>query len=528
MAGTAVLFASLAAAAQADDPASQTPTLQVTSKLVFLDVTVVDKKGRPVTSGLTKDDFTITEDRKPQRIFSFEAPAAHALQNGASADNPDGKAPRTILVLDELNDNFSNFAYIRWEAKRFLSSQPRQLPAPMEMMVAGNDSLELVQAYTRDREELLTALRQIPAVLPYKVDPSFWAERFVQSFDILNQIALENSGVPGRKNIVWVGVGAPGIDTTRFLISSVRDQVQQYARYVTNLLVDARMTLFVINPDGPVGLRGPLRGSAFDAGIDYGDDGPFATSGDMNFGVFIDETGGKLFYNRNDLDQEMREALAMGSEYYTLTYQPHGGDDNGRFRRIRVSVRNPDLRVVTKAGYYAADAHETVDPHRKILAEVVEAARSTIPFDALQVAMDKVVRHPDTQSAEFIVTVQPKDLAWHSREDGRSGADVLVVAASLSDDRRVLAFKIQATTVLAASQDMATLAAGPPIPFPVTIRIPKKTKSVRAVVGMQAGGRMGAAEVSRKDVDAAPAAPTPTPQLNPRTGGNGAPPVSQP
>ena len=55
------------------------PTLQVTSRLVFLDVTVLDKKGNPVVTGLGKDDFTITENKKPQRIFSFEAPQRHTM-----------------------------------------------------------------------------------------------------------------------------------------------------------------------------------------------------------------------------------------------------------------------------------------------------------------------------------------------------------------------------------------------------------------------------------------------------------------
>lgn len=56
--------------AQAQQPSSGAPKIQVTSALVFLDVTVLDKKGRPVVSGLTQDDFTLTEDKQPQRIFS--------------------------------------------------------------------------------------------------------------------------------------------------------------------------------------------------------------------------------------------------------------------------------------------------------------------------------------------------------------------------------------------------------------------------------------------------------------------------
>jgi hypothetical protein len=46
-----------------------TPTFRVTTRLVFLDVTVLDKKGRPVVKGLSKDDFTITEKKQRQRIF---------------------------------------------------------------------------------------------------------------------------------------------------------------------------------------------------------------------------------------------------------------------------------------------------------------------------------------------------------------------------------------------------------------------------------------------------------------------------
>ena len=67
------------------------PTLRVTSSLVFLDVTVLDKKGHPVVTGLTRDDFTITEDKKPQRIFSFEPPDVHTINARSSDENPDGR-----------------------------------------------------------------------------------------------------------------------------------------------------------------------------------------------------------------------------------------------------------------------------------------------------------------------------------------------------------------------------------------------------------------------------------------------------
>ena len=163
---------------------SDAPTFRVTTRLVFLDMTVLDKKGRPVTKGLTKDDFTITERKQPQHIFSFEAPELHVDVNPAN-DNPSGKAPATVLVLDLLNSRFEDFAYIRYEVRKFLSAQPASLNSPAELMVLGNRSLEMVQAYTRNKADLLYAVEQVPAAVPYKLNRSFDGERFLQSIDAL-------------------------------------------------------------------------------------------------------------------------------------------------------------------------------------------------------------------------------------------------------------------------------------------------------------------------------------------------------
>ena len=64
------LFSIKSSTAQTQQVSSDAPTIRVTSRLVFLDVTVLDRKGRPLVKG-TKDDFTITDNKTPQRIFSF-------------------------------------------------------------------------------------------------------------------------------------------------------------------------------------------------------------------------------------------------------------------------------------------------------------------------------------------------------------------------------------------------------------------------------------------------------------------------
>jgi VWFA-related protein len=498
--------------AHAQQAPFETPTIRVTSRLVFLDVTVLDKNGHPVVKGLTKDDFTITDDKKPQRIFSFEAPEIHVVGANSTDDNPAGKVPVTIFVLDLLNSNFEEFAYLRYMVRKYLVPQPAQLNSPAELMVLGNDSLEMVQGYTRNKADLLYALDHVPAALPYKKmnkgnADGFVYERFLQSIDALQQIALQNKGVPGRKNIVWVGHGGPNISTTN-LTSSIED-LNRYLHNTTNMLVDSRISLFVIYP----GLKANASGftiSQIKAGADFGDEDPF--SGDINFGVFVNETGGSLFYNRNDVNNEIRQSMVLGSEYYTLTYQPPEGEADGRLRRIRVSLRNPDLRVVTKAGYFAPEKNDTVGPRQQTMVNMSEAARSTIPFESLWITIEDLVRHPDTGTAEFTVLLTARNLDWQSTEDGKSRVELFLEVASLDGRRDFLASRLESRTATASNQDSTRLARTV-MRIPVTIRIPRKTKSVRVVLQTPTNGRIGTAELDRKTIDNAPETPTPEPKL---------------
>jgi len=509
------LFSLIGLIAHAQQALSETPTIRVTSRLVFLDVTVLDKNGQPVVQGLTKDDFTITDDKKPQRIFSFEAPETHVVDANSAGDDRAGKAPVTIFVLDLLNSSFDDFAFIRYMVRKYLAAQPAQLNSPAELMVLKNDSLEMIQGYTRNKADLLYALDHVPPAVPYKKmnrgnADGFIYERFLQSIDALQQIALQNKGVPGRKNIVWVGQGGPNISTTN-LTSNIED-LNRYVHNTTNMLVDSRISLFVIYP----GLKANAPGFTMSqieaaAGIDNED--PFA--GDINFGVFVNETGGNLFYNRNDVNNEISQSMTLGSEYYTLTYQPPEGEPDGRFRRIHVSVRNPNLQVMTKAGYFEPEKNATADPRLQTMVNMTEAARSTIPFKSLEVTIEDLVLHPDTGTAEFTVLLHAQNLDWQSTEGGKSRFDLSVAAASLDGRRELLASKLESVTATASNQDSARLAKTV-TRVPVTIRIPRKTKSLRVVIQTATNGRIGTAELDRKTIDNAPEEPTPDTKLLPR------------
>lgn len=353
--------------------AAAIPTFHSTSTLVFLDVTVVDKKGHPVVTGLTKDDFSITENGKPQRIFSFEAPDAHVPADASPEDanpadaNPEGSASRTILVLDFLNTGFDDVGYVRDQAQRFLESQPEELPAPAELLAVGNQSLDLLQGFTQNRQDLLFALQHMPAVLPYKLSHfDFLDERLRQSYIALQQIAIQNHGLPGRKNVLWLGNGGPSLRTKGAdMAPSVYDKIQRYVHHTVNLMVEARISMYLIYPhlrmsaksqpqSLPDGFQAQGLGNTFSTvGSSAGGNDPFERT---DFTKFVYETGGKVF-DENDVGREIHDALQLGSQYYTLTYQPHENEADSGFRRIRVAVRDSHLQIVTKAGFFGREQY---------------------------------------------------------------------------------------------------------------------------------------------------------------------------
>ena len=520
---TAVFLAAASAYGQTPPGTSKpsdVPTIRTTSSLVFLDVTVLDQKGRPVVTGLTQDDFLITEDKKPQSIFSFEGPEMHINAADREDESANGQAPVTIFVIDLLNSSFEDFGFIRYSVRKYLEEQEAQLTSPAELLVIGNKSLELLQGYTRSRDDLLYALDHLGPVIPYKwQSQSFDGERFEQSIVALQEIALQNKGVPGRKNIVWVGYGSPNFSRHNQPEPLVR-KVQQYLKATTNMLVDARMSLFVIYPGLHIGhfvnLSGspPVPVSAADAEAPPSDDeNPFADH--FNFGVFVKETGGKLFYNQNDVDSEIGQSEGLGSEYYTLTYQPQDGDENGKFRRVRVTVRNQNFRVITKTGYFAPDARTPVDVHKRMISDLADASLSSVPFTALDLKVSDIVQHTDSQTAEFTVLLKGRDLNWRPLAKGGSATNVLLKVVSVAGGGEILASKVQDMTLSGATQNSAKLA-GMVTPLPVTVRVPKNTRTVRVVVESEDNGRIGAVNLDRKVIADAPSTPTPVPQLKHR------------
>jgi hypothetical protein len=68
-----------------------------------------------------------------------------------------------------------------------------------------------------------------------------------------------------------------------------------------------------------------------------------------------EQSGGRAYFNSNDLPGRLAEAIEEGSRYYTIAYAPPRRKPDGHFHRISIDVDIPGTRLAYRRGYNAED-----------------------------------------------------------------------------------------------------------------------------------------------------------------------------
>jgi VWFA-related protein len=418
---------------QAQTPASQipVPTIRANTRMILVSVIATDKSG--AVTDLTAHDFTVLENGKPQKLaaFSFEKPplaeqkAADPLPpyvytNRTSYLRPSG--PLTILLLDALNTQAPDQSYFRRELLRYLANQVR--PGQRLAVVVLGAKLHLLQDFTSDPELLRSAIdsftaktsqelqqNEISVPPPPREDRS--TASYLQMLSALQQlqadrgetmanqrvaatlaafrtIARSVAGYPGRKNLVWVSSSFPLVYQTQlgFTFETTRPvfyrTYEREMRQTANLMGDAQISIYPVDARGLVGSEivdasKPMtdeRGRAY-TGSELGElinrSGDERVNAQGGMEELADLTGGRAFFNRNDIDNAVALSVADGSSYYTLAYYPTNKAWHGEFRKIHITVARKGVHLRYRNGYYATDG--SGEPRSRD-AELIQALRS--------------------------------------------------------------------------------------------------------------------------------------------------------
>ncbi|MCU1286330.1 MAG: hypothetical protein JWO13_2680 [Acidobacteriales bacterium] len=473
-----------------DMPASV--VLKATTRLVVVDVLATDAKGNPIAD-LKPEDFVLLEDGKEQKIRSLAFQKPVAQPRSAEPIRPpnvvtnkpvyQGSNTLNVILLDALNTNTLNQTVARQKMLEFLAKMPTDQPIAVYTM---GSKLRMLQDFTTDPAILKRAIKNISLdsnALNHKqaalsedlpagyfdsiTDPQlkedilrFEAEKISMQTDLrvgyctdsLQALARRLSGFPGRKNLIWISEGFPLVispDTQLgySAFSATRNYSEAVAKTV-NALLDAQVAIY------PVDARSLSAGSLSDANSNGTDQLGRQNSSGINrvlalrqqseaqmtpqqiMNDLASRTGGKAFYNRNDLDSAIESSIADGSTYSLVGYYPEDKNWNGKFRKIQVKLNRPGVKVRYRSGYYAVDpdVYLKVDPKQRG-AEFVRALNPDLPVStALRFDAGLIPPSAATNNKLAIkYTVDGRSLAYDSDKDGISHAEVQCALRVYSD-----------------------------------------------------------------------------------------------
>jgi VWFA-related protein len=372
-------------------------TLSLKTQLVTLDVVVNDKNGQPVR-GLTRNDFVIYEDKVAQPIVSFEVtePKPEAgrapiqIHSTAELDRLEPDAPVSIVVLDELTTRFEDQYFARYSLEKYLGKQGETLDEPLMLIARNYRGSQVLLDYSTSKKEVLSALNRHLASNDFRAtDPTAPDEKIIAEFLSLVEIAKATQGHPGHKSLIWIGRGFPSMQRDG-LLPDRSDRLDAAIAQCTNLLRDARVTLYTIDP---AGVSAPEQ--TLDAAGSVEMEDPFGSQ--VGFMQMATATGGQSLHGRNDVDRLIDTTVKDGQIFYSLAYRPSSieNDNPKAFRKIRVEVKGGALLATTREGYYpaTADAPAATADAGKLSADdrfnVAAASQGLMVFDGIPLTITR-------------------------------------------------------------------------------------------------------------------------------------------
>jgi VWFA-related protein len=355
------------AAQQKNSPTDQSPapaagTIAVDARLVNLPVVVRDKKGALIQN-LTKDDFTLQVDGKPQTIRYFDKDTNLPLTLGLLVDISQSQRS----VLDEERTASSTFL-----------DQMLTNPKDQAFIIQFARQTELLQDLTTSRPLLQKALKEIDTPSPSSVDDDSDSRSHSRGgtvlYDALFLAADElMSKQTGRKALIIL---SDGVDRNskenlvRSIEAAQRADTIIYAIYFKGEETHPQNNNQQRGRGGYPG--GGFPGGGYPGGGYPGGRGgyPGGGNGGGNGGNnpsqshvdgkkilerMAQETGGRFFEvkKNQDVAQIYNQIAEELRAQYRLGYTPTQDAASNGYHQVAVDIHQKSLVVQTRDGYYA-------------------------------------------------------------------------------------------------------------------------------------------------------------------------------
>lgn len=259
--------------------------------------TVTDKKGRFVTN-LTKSDFQVFEDKRKQKILEFTSESDLPL--------------RLAILIDTSNSVRERFHFQQEAAINFINGVMRD--QDKAVVVSFDTGVEPETGLTSDTAQLQRAIRNLrPGGGTALYDGIYFACK--------NELMLDQPLYKFRRAMV--------------ILSDGNDNASEHSRdQALEMAQRADVVIYTISTNTS----------------------HQETEGDKVMRYFASSTGGMVFFpfQATDLDQSFTNIANELRHQYNLFFRPQPLRNDGKFHRVKISVKgHKGLIVRCRKGYYA-------------------------------------------------------------------------------------------------------------------------------------------------------------------------------
>ena len=301
---------------QDQQPPQATQTLKTQTTLVNVFVTARDKKNG-IISDLTQNDFKVSEDGQPQEVAFFSKEMNMPITLG--------------LLIDTSGSMYNVIGAEQDTASRFLREVMRKKDEAM--VISFDFDADLLADFTEDTNVLERAIRRTtvnsvggggvvtPGTIPQgnSGGTNLYDAVYLACHD---ELATE----AGRKAVILMTDAEDNGSKLR-----MQDAVEACQR------ADAVIHVLLISDSG------------FYQGVGGFGSGPAVAR------KISDDTGGRVINVHNE--KTLEKAFDVISEelrsQYVIGYYPTNQKRDGTFRKIKVDIARPDVKVLARKGYYA-------------------------------------------------------------------------------------------------------------------------------------------------------------------------------
>jgi VWFA-related protein len=312
--------------------------------LINLDVVVTDNSGRPVF-GLRPEDFTLLDNGQAQKILSFSG-----FDGNASKPDP---LVAVILVIDTIGIPGHLHGFVLEEVEKFLRRNGGHLAERVTIFGLSDNGFWTLAQPSGDGNALASEIAGDRLVFIRRWNPfesiAVREPAGLKALKALGHIATVERRNFGKKLLLWVGPGS-GIGTARdFETRDPKPRTFNTIYWFSNLLREARISLFSIT----VGQTDPETGSErymlFRNGVESAQQ---ASLKNLDRKVLAVQSGGRVLGPGNDLVREIDTGIQEASAFYTLSFDPPRADHPAEYHSLHVQIREPGVTARTNTGYY--------------------------------------------------------------------------------------------------------------------------------------------------------------------------------